>query len=87
MGGKRASTRQNLRKIKKGIIRCLFCMLLLLAEKEGFEPPEPFGSTVFKTAAIDRSAISPGAKVNFFSFHISKFYHLLTLFFDFISYL
>ena len=29
------------------------------AEKEGFEPPEPFGSTVFKTAAIDRSAISP----------------------------
>ena len=33
------------------------------AEREGFEPPEPRGSTVFKTAAIDRSAISPGAKV------------------------
>ena len=31
----------------------------LSAEKEGFEPPEPFGSTVFKTAAIDHSAISP----------------------------
>ena len=31
----------------------------LSAEKEGFEPPEPYGSTVFKTAAIDRSAISP----------------------------
>ena len=29
------------------------------AEKEGFEPPEPLGSTVFKTAAIDHSAISP----------------------------
>ena len=29
------------------------------AEKEGFEPPEPFSSTVFKTAAIDHSAISP----------------------------
>ena len=29
------------------------------AEKEGFEPPEPYGSTVFKTAAIDHSAISP----------------------------
>jgi hypothetical protein len=29
------------------------------AEREGFEPPEPFGSTVFKTAAFDRSAISP----------------------------
>jgi hypothetical protein len=28
------------------------------AEKEGFEPPEPHGSTVFKTAAIDHSATS-----------------------------
>ena len=27
-----------------------------LAEEEGFEPPEPCGSTVFKTAAFDRSA-------------------------------
>ncbi len=26
------------------------------AEEEGFEPPEPLGSTVFKTAAIDHSA-------------------------------
>jgi hypothetical protein len=33
------------------------------AEREGFEPPDPCRSTVFKTAAIDRSAISPGAKV------------------------
>lgn len=32
------------------------------AEREGFEPPEPLGSTVFKTAAIDRSAISPGQR-------------------------
>lgn len=30
-----------------------------LAEKEGFEPPEVLPSTVFKTAAIDHSAISP----------------------------
>ncbi len=29
------------------------------AEKEGFEPPEVLPSTVFKTAAIDHSAISP----------------------------
>ena len=35
------------------------------AEKEGFEPPEPFGSTVFKTAAIDHSAISPLQKQNY----------------------
>ncbi len=34
-------------------------LLLLSAEKEGFEPPEPLSSTVFKTAAIDHSAISP----------------------------
>ena len=30
-----------------------------LAEREGFEPPVPFSTTVFKTAAIDHSAISP----------------------------
>ena len=30
-----------------------------MAEREGFEPPDPFRSTVFKTAAFDHSAISP----------------------------
>jgi hypothetical protein len=30
-----------------------------LAEKEGFEPPLAFTKTVFKTAAFNRSAISP----------------------------
>ena len=30
-----------------------------VAEREGFEPPEPCGSTVFKTAAIDHSATPP----------------------------
>ena len=32
------------------------------AESEGFEPPNPFGSTVFKTAAINHSANSPSHK-------------------------
>ena len=32
---------------------------LNLAEREGFEPPVPLSTTVFKTAAIDHSAISP----------------------------
>ena len=32
---------------------------LFSAEREGFEPPVPRGTTVFKTAAIDHSAISP----------------------------
>jgi hypothetical protein len=30
-----------------------------LAEGVGFEPTSPFGETVFKTAAIDHSAIPP----------------------------
>ncbi len=33
--------------------------LFSFAEREGFEPPEPFSSTVFKTAVIDHSTISP----------------------------
>ena len=48
-----------------------FCFLV--AEREGFEPPEPRSSTVFKTAAIDHSAISPGAKVEHF-FLPTKFF-------------
>jgi hypothetical protein len=39
--------------------------LLCSAEREGFEPPVPLGTTVFKTAAFDHSAISPtGRKSN-----------------------
>ena len=30
-----------------------------VAEREGFEPPVLLQTTVFKTAAFDRSAISP----------------------------
>jgi hypothetical protein len=30
-----------------------------MAEREGFEPPVGFPTTVFKTAAFSRSAISP----------------------------
>jgi hypothetical protein len=41
------------------------------AEKEGFEPPVPRGTTVFKTAAIDHSAISPGAKVLLFLYLVT----------------
>ena len=31
----------------------------LFAEREGFEPPVPLGTAVFKTAVIDHSTISP----------------------------
>ena len=30
-----------------------------MAEREGFEPPVPLGTTVFKTVVIDHSTISP----------------------------
>ena len=32
-----------------------------LAEREGFEPPVPLGTTVFKTVVIDHSTISPNS--------------------------
>ena len=53
-----------------------------LAEREGFEPPEVLPSTVFKTAAIDRSAISPNwaAKIQFFSIFCQRMTILLYLF-------
>lgn len=35
------------------------------AEEEGFEPPVPRGTTVFKTAAFDRSAIPPAQRYYF----------------------
>ena len=33
------------------------------AEEEGFEPPEVWPSTVFKTAAFDHSAIPPKSDI------------------------
>ena len=47
------------------------CCGFSFAEKEGFEPPEVWPSTVFKTAAFDHSAISPTA-ANIGSFFISE---------------
>ena len=34
-------------------------LILDLAEREGFEPPVPLGTVVFKTTVIDHSTISP----------------------------
>ena len=39
------------------IINCLFSAVF--AEREGFEPPVPCSTAVFKTAVIDHSTISP----------------------------
>ena len=34
-----------------------------MAEREGFEPPVPFGTMVFKTTGLNRSPISPSSEV------------------------
>ena len=54
-------------------------LIELFAEREGFEPPVPLGTVVFKTTVIDHSTISPvlvvskaGAKLLLF-FEIHKF--------------
>ena len=54
-------------------------LIELFAEREGFEPPVPLGTVVFKTTVIDHSTISPvlvcpkaGAKVQIFC-ELNKF--------------
>ena len=42
---------------------CRFFAILELTEQEGFEPPIPFGITVFKTVALSRSATAPSISV------------------------
>ncbi len=48
---------------KKYTFSCIlppnYLIIRSIAEREGFEPPKPFSSPVFKTGAIDHSAISP----------------------------
>ena len=46
---------------KKSRLRSEICFF---AEREGFEPPVPFSTSVFKTGAIDHSATSPISKLN-----------------------
>ena len=43
---------------------------MFIAERQGFEPRVPRGTTVFKTAAIDHSATSP--RLFFEVLHLSK---------------
>ena len=57
---------------KQFIINHLHCP----AESEGFEPPDLLQSTVFKTAAFDHSASSPGAKLGIACF-VAKLFPLI----------
>ncbi len=54
--GFRGAAHRQKPKTARRIIRPAVCYL---AEAEGFEPPVPFSTTVFKTAAIDHSATPP----------------------------
>ena len=54
----KALKQNNLLKISR-----LSSEFYLKAEREGFEPPVPLGTPVFKTGVIDHSTISP--KCNF----------------------
>ena len=45
--------------VKLGVHFAICWFSAFIAEREGFEPPDPLRSTVFKTAAFDHSAISP----------------------------
>ncbi len=42
-----------------------------LPEQEGFEPPVPFGTTVFKTVAFSRSATAPTVYRQYFTLSLS----------------
>ncbi len=55
--------------------RRLLNLLCALAERQGFEPWEGCPSTVFKTAAFDRSAISPIGR------NISAYHLIMQIFF------
>ena len=49
----------NLRYLRFSLISSELSFRVLYAEREGFEPPVPLGTAVFKTAVIDHSTISP----------------------------
>ena len=48
---------------KNAALSCGAFFALHSAEREGFEPPDPRRSTVFKTAVIDHSTTSPSRSV------------------------
>jgi hypothetical protein len=58
---------------KYGVNQPSLTLRLAKAEREGFEPPEACTSTVFKTAAFDRSAISPAQKYSLKLYNTKNF--------------
>ena len=54
-----ASTSRHPQKKPAEVQRAFRKQLCISAEREGFEPPVPLSTPVFKTGAFDHSAISP----------------------------
>ena len=52
-------------------------LFIYLAEREGFEPPVPFSTSVFKTDAIDHSAIFPQKRVQKYCFFLKYANYLI----------
>ncbi len=55
----KSSSKTNGYTLKKKELHSEVKLFRNLAENEGFEPPVPCGTLVFKTSAFDHSAISP----------------------------
>ena len=69
--------------VKLGVCFAICCFSAFVAEGEGFEPPNPLRSTVFKTAAINHSANPPSLKgtANLYKFYrLSKFFYFSIVF-------
>lgn len=63
----------KLRYLRFSLISSELSFRVLHAEREGFEPPVPLGTAVFKTAVIDHSTISPVARYEIMTIEIKHF--------------
>ena len=63
----------KLRYLRFSLISSELSFRVLHAEREGFEPPVPLGTAVFKTAVIDHSTISPVARCEIMTIEIKHF--------------
>ena len=62
--------------IKQKVLQVIRLAGLIGAEREGFEPPVPLSTPVFKTGAIDHSATSPKRRMQLLAIHPSLLYAL-----------
>ena len=63
----------KLRYLRFSLISSELSFRVLYAEREGFEPPVPLGTAVFKTAVIDHSTISPVARYEIMTIEVKHF--------------